>query len=107
MTTRRWDLLVEWNDGSSIWIPLKYLKASNPLELDKYAAGNRLDLESGFKWWVIDVLRRRYRIILEVKAKHWHTTHKFGIRFPKSVNEALSIDKENRNTLWYTAVKKK
>ena len=25
-TTQGWDLLVEWNDVSSIWIPPKYLK---------------------------------------------------------------------------------
>ena len=49
-TTRGWDLLVECKDGSSIWIPLKYLKASNPVELSEYAAGNRLYVEPNFKW---------------------------------------------------------
>ena len=53
------------------------------------------------------MLRRRNRIIANVKAKYWRTTHKFGIRVPKSVNEALAIDKENRNTLWYTDIQKK
>ena len=37
-TTRGWDLLVEWKDGSTIWITLKYLKASNPVELAGYEA---------------------------------------------------------------------
>ena len=32
-TTRLWDLLVDWKDGSSSWIPLKDLKAYNPVEL--------------------------------------------------------------------------
>ena len=91
--TRGWDLLVEWKDGSSSWIPLKNLKASNPVELAKYAAGNRLDVEPAFKWWVRDVLRRRNRIIAKVNDKYWRKTHKFGIRVPKSVDEALEIDK--------------
>ena len=33
--TQGWDILVEWKDGSSIWIPIKYLKESNPVELSE------------------------------------------------------------------------
>ena len=69
-TTRGWDLLVEWKEGSSSWILLKYLKASNPVELAKYAAGNLLDVEPAFKWWVREVLRRGNRILAKVKAKY-------------------------------------
>ena len=82
------------------------MKASNPVELSEYAAGNRLDVEPAFKWWVIDVIRCRNIIIAKVKGKYWHTTHKFGIRLPKSIDEALAIDKENGNTIWYTAIQK-
>ena len=104
--THGWDLLVEWNNNSSIWIPLKYLKASNAVELAEYAARNRLYLEPDFKWWVRDVIRCCNRTIAKVKAKYWCTTHKFEIRVPKSVNEALEIDKGNGNKLWYTAIQK-
>ena len=65
-----------------------------------------LDVEPAFKWLVRDVLSCRNRIIAKVKAKYWRMTHKFGIRVPKSYNEALAIDKENGNTLWYTSIKK-
>ena len=68
-TTRGWDLLVEWKDSSSSWIPLKDLKAYNPVELAEYAAGNLLDIQPAFKWWLRDVLRRRNRIISKVKSK--------------------------------------
>ena len=57
-TTRGWDLLVEWKDGSSSWIPFKDFKAPNPVELAKYAAEKRLDVEPAFRWWVIYVLIR-------------------------------------------------
>ena len=56
-TTQGLDLLVEWKYGSFSWIPLQYLKAYHPVELAKYAARNRLDVEPAFKWWVRDVLR--------------------------------------------------
>ena len=105
-TTRGWDLLVEWKDGSSSWIPLKNFKASNPVELAKHAAGNCFDVEPTFKWWVRDVLRRCNRIIAKLKAKYWRTTHKFEIQVPQSVDESLAIDKENVNKLWYTAIQK-
>ena len=97
---------MEWKDGSSSWIPLKNLKASNPVELAKYEAGNRLYVEPAFKWWVRDVLIRRNRIIDKVKAKYWRTAHKFGIRVTKSIDVALAINKGNGNILWYTAVHK-
>ena len=32
-TTRGWELEVEWKDITFSWIPLKDLKASNPVEL--------------------------------------------------------------------------
>ena len=104
--TQGGDFLVEWKDGSSSRMPLKDLKASNPVELAEYAAENRPDVQPAFKWWVRDVLRHRNIIIAKVKAKYWRTTHKFGIQVPKYVDEALAIDKENGNTLWYTDIQK-
>ena len=38
--TRGWKLLVEWKDSSVDWVPLKYLKRSNPVELDEHAVAN-------------------------------------------------------------------
>ena len=105
-TTRGWELLVEWKDGSSQWIPLKDLKVSNPIELAEYSVANKIDKEPAFNWWVKEVLRRRNRIISKVKAKYWRTTHKFGIRVPKTVEQAMKMDEENQNTLWYDSIQK-
>ena len=33
-------------------------------------------------------------------------THKFGIKVPKTVEEALTLDKENGNDLWRKAIQK-
>ena len=70
------------------WVALKDLKDSNPIELAEYELANGIEEEPVFKLWARNVLRRRYRIISKVKANYWRTSHKFGIRFPKTVTEA-------------------
>ena len=36
ITTKGYELLTSWKDGSTDWIPLKDMKASNPLETAKF-----------------------------------------------------------------------
>ena len=105
-TTRGWQLLVEWKEGGSDWIPLKDLKESYPVEVAEYAKANRIAEEPAFAWWVNDVIRRRNRIIAKVKSRYWKTTHKFGIELPHSVEEAFAIDKRNGNSFWRDAIEK-
>ena len=105
-TTKGWQLLVAWKDGSSSWVKLKDIKDSNPVEVAEYAVANRIQEEPAFAWWVKSVLRRRNRIISKVKSKYWRTTHKYGIRVPKSVKEALQLDQINGNTMWQDAINK-
>jgi hypothetical protein len=105
-TTRGWQLLCQWKDGSSDWVPLVELKDSNPVDLAEYAVANKVQEEPAFKWWVSHVLRKRNRIIAKIKSRYWSTTHKFGIRLPKSVREALMIDQETGTTFWTDAIKK-
>ena len=50
------------------------------------------------------MIKKRDRIIAKVKSKYWQRTHKYGIRIPKTVREALAIDRENGNTLWWDAI---
>ena len=38
--------------------------------------------------------------------KYWQKTHKFILRIPHTVKEAIDIDKENRDTLWWDAILK-
>ena len=65
--------------------------------------------EPAFNWWVSWVLKKRDRIISLVKrrsARYHKRTHKFGIEIPKTVNEALAIDKATGTTLWRDAIEK-
>ena len=105
-TTKGWKLLVEWKDGSQDWLPLKDLKESYPIEVAECAVANKTQEEPAFRWWVPCVLKKKQRIISKVKSKHWRTSHKFGLRLPHSVKEALAIDAENGNTFWRDAIQK-
>jgi hypothetical protein len=67
---------------------------------------NKIASEPAFNWWVHDVLRKRNRIISKVKSKYWKTTHKFGVRVPRTVEEALAIDDETGTDLWKKALNK-
>jgi hypothetical protein len=40
-----------------------------------------------------------------VKTKYWLRTHKYGIRIPKSIQEAIEIDREAGNTPWMDAIR--
>ena len=106
VTTRGWELLVQWKDGSVSWEKLKNLKESNPVEVAEYAVANRIVEEPAFKWWVPHTLRKRNRIISKVKSRYWRTTHKFGIKLPHSVKEALEIDQATGTDFWRKALNK-
>ena len=105
-TTKGWKLCVEWKDGTTSWEDLSLLKEHNPVEIAEYAVAHEIDDEPAFAWWVPYTLRKRDRIISAVNKRYWKRTHKFGIRIPHSVDEAIAIDKENGNTLWQDAIQK-
>jgi hypothetical protein len=55
------------------------------------------------------VLRKRDQIISLVRrrtTRYLKKTHKFGIEIPKTVKEALALDRKNGNTLWADAIAK-
>ena len=51
-------------------------------------------------------MRTRDKIISKVKSNYWRTSHKFGIRVPKTVKEAYEIDKETGTDFWTKAIEK-
>ena len=83
--------MVKWKDELCSWIPLKDIKASNPIEVAEYAIHKGIEDEPAFSWWVKHTLKKRNRVISKVKSRYWKI---LGIRTPKSVEEALQIDKE-------------
>ena len=66
---------------------------------------NRISEEPAFAWWVKFVLWKRDHIILRTQ-RYWLKTHKYGICMPNTVEEAILIDKEGGDTLWWDVIMK-
>ncbi|CAJ1948165.1 unnamed protein product [Cylindrotheca closterium] len=81
------------------------MKKSFPVEFADYAKLKAIDDEPTFAWWVPHVQRKRDSFIQKIKSKYWERTHKYGIRIPTSVKEAIKIDQENGDTMWQDAIK--
>jgi hypothetical protein len=105
-TTRGWRLLVEWKDGTNTWVSLADIKDSYPVQVADYAVTNQLTQEPAFRWWVPFILKKRERILKKVKTKYWSVTHKYGLELPKSVAQALAIDKRTGTDFWGKAIEK-
>ena len=103
-TTRGWDIRCQWKDGSSTWVALKDMKEAYPVQVAEYAVTSRIADQPAFAWWIPYVLKKRDRILAKVKSKYWIRTHKFGIRIPKTVEDAKAEDARNGNTLWWDAI---
>jgi Reverse transcriptase (RNA-dependent DNA polymerase) len=98
---------VQWRDNTTEWIPLKDVKQSYPTQLAEYAMSHNLHQEPAFIWWINQFVRTYARIVAKatrVRNKYWQRTHKYGIEIPKTVEDALRIDKENGNTVWWDAI---
>lgn len=105
-TTKGWKLCVSWKDGTTSWEPLCNLKESNPVQVAEYAVTNNIADAPAFAWWVKDVLRRRARIINAVRSRYLKRTHKFGIQVPKTLTEALQLDRDTNTDFWHQALLK-
>ena len=95
-----------WKDGTTNWVSLKDMKVLHPIKSAEYAVNNKIDADPTFAWWVPFTLKHTRRIMSKVKSKYWLTSHKFGIKIPKTVKEALELDWMDGNTLWHEAIKK-
>jgi hypothetical protein len=108
-STIGWQLCCHWKDGSTSWENLADLKESHPIETAKYAKILGINHEPAFDWWVPHVPRKRDHIISLVRKRnprYLKQTHKFGIELPKTIKEALELDKKNGNTFWADAIAK-
>jgi hypothetical protein len=114
-TTSMWCFYLHWMNGDSSWVSLQVLKDSHPKELSDYVVAQGLGDEEAFSSWVNRVKEISNRIISAArvtvgstskrKRKHFHR-EKFGICVPRTVQEALQLDVENKNSLWKQAIEK-
>ena len=105
-TTKGWFLCICWKDASTSWERLADLKDSYLLIVAEYAEANQLIREPAFAWWAPAALRKRKRIIEQLKMRYQQCTEKFSLELPKTVKRALEIDEETGTTLWHDALRK-
>jgi hypothetical protein len=108
-STIGWHLCCQWKDGFTSWENLSDLKSLHPVETAEFAKLRCIDNEPAFNLWVPHVLKKRDQIISLLKKRHPHYlkwTHKFGIEVPRTVREAIDLDRKNGNTFWQDAIAK-
>ena len=106
ITTAGCNLCVQWKDGTTSRDTFKDLKQSNPVETAEYACLHQIDDQPMFAWWVNYVLKKRDSIVMKIKNRRTKKNMKFGIVVPSTVEEALVLDKANRNNHWEKALEK-
>ena len=57
-------------------------------------------------WWVPKVLKKQNHYINKLRSVVQNNQFKYGLKVPKTLKEALEIDKENGNSHWADAIKK-
>ena len=106
ITTKGWSVQVRWKDGSISWLPLSLVKSSNPVDLTECIESNNFSNEPASNWWVRQTLAKRNRIITRIKTKNNKVKIKFGVRVPQMVEEAIGLDRKNRDILWQEVIAK-
>ena len=48
-----WKLKVKWDSVKTSYITLKYIRKTNPMEIEEYKKYNKTNKEPEFAWWVL------------------------------------------------------
>ncbi len=99
---------VLWNDGSKTWEPVAMMIASDPVTMAVYAKEHELLDTPGWKK-LKSYARRAKKLMRMVNAnkraqRYNSVTYKFGVRLPRNVKEAYTLDAQNGNTYWKDAM---
>jgi hypothetical protein len=103
-----WNLLIDWEDGTSTYEPLSVISKDDPITVAKYAFDNDLLETAGWKQlkhWT----RREERFKRLVKQatlanERSAPTFMFGVQVPRGVKQAYEFDKKNGNRSWEMAM---
>ena len=82
------EVFAQWKDEKTTWATLKDMEYSYPVQM---AEQRRIVGNPEFACWIRNVLTKRKFIIGKLKLKYWVCTHKFGVKIPKSAQEANSF----------------
>ena len=97
-------------NGEKTWEPLSIIKQDDEITVAKYAIDNNLENTHGWKWAKKWKGRDTNKFICHAiinKAGELQRVSKcmFGIKIPRTIHEAYTFDKENKNNKWTEAIK--
>ena len=72
------------------------------MQTAEFAVAQGIEDQPAFNWWIQHVLKKRDRMIASIRkplTRYLKRSHKFGIDFPKNLEEAYALDAKNDNTL--------
>ena len=72
----------------------------------KYAKARSINDDPAFAWCVDFTLKKRDHIIAAINKRYHKRNSIFGIKVPKTVEEAFRFDHENGDTLWHDTIAK-
>jgi hypothetical protein len=101
-----YNVLVQWEDGSKTFEPLKIIAQDDHVTCAEYAINNNLMDKRGWKRLkhVVHNKHRLERLANYNKRFDNSPRFKFGIQIPRTLKEAYELDKKNGNTKWADAV---
>ena len=106
----RWNVLVQWEDGTETYEPLDIFRKDDPATLAQYALDNDLLDTEGWKSLrrLAKNKKKLQRMVKQAKSSASHNhgpTWSFGVQVPRNDREADQLDIKNGNTKWADARK--
>ena len=98
---------VQWLGGDVQWIHMDDIRIHDPIAIIKYGSEKELLSCAGWEWihpFLPDEHDLQRMVHALATAQKEAPKYKFGVRVPRSVKEALELDKENGNELWSEAL---
>ena len=103
----KYNLVIEWDDGSVTHEPLDTFCKDAPMACATYAKDNGLLSAPGSKRYkrLLEAEERMERSIKKAKHNHNKIKYMYGVRIPRHPAEALRFDEENGSTKWLDSMK--
>ena len=92
--TKEVEVLAQWKEGITTWVTLKDTKNLYPVHMSEYAVHWHISGDPVFAWCIRHVLIKCNCIIGNLNWTYWVRTQNFGVKIPKSVQEAKASGKE-------------
>jgi hypothetical protein len=104
----KYNVLVQWEDGSSQYEPLDIIGKDDPVSCAKYAKENNLLDEPGWKRFrrLVKHDKTFKRLVNQSRLTSIRrgTIYKYGFEVPRGYTQAMALDAKNGNLRWKDAI---